>query len=172
MAHVKKRGLPYAVIDTTLLTRLVSLQVATFLPFLYKQILIPPEVKREAYRAPHKGKRRLKKLVNEMAGFFVDCNEADQVIKNILRADLGAGEAAAIAQAERTQSHLLIDEKKGYRRACIMGLNAVRTTTVLLMLKKSGAVPTVKPYFDRLAETKFRLKEDLRKRLLAEVGEE
>jgi predicted nucleic acid-binding protein len=170
--HVKKRGLPYAVIDNTLLTRLVRLEVGELLPLLYQQILIPAEVKREAYKAPHKAKRRLRKLVNEMAGFFVRCTEGDEATKNILQADLDAGEAAAIAQAERTGSHVLIDENKGYRRACIMGLNAVRTTTVLLMLKNSGAFPAVKPYFDRLEETGFYLAEGVRNALLAEVGEE
>lgn len=57
----KHEGLPTAVIDNTLLTRLVSLEVANFLPYLFKYILIPPEVKREAYKAPSKGKRRLQK---------------------------------------------------------------------------------------------------------------
>ena len=74
---VKRRGLPQAVIDNTLLSRLVRLEVAEFLPLIYQHVLIPPEVKREAYKAPHKGKRRLQKLVNEMAGFFVDCTEVD-----------------------------------------------------------------------------------------------
>ena len=52
----KKRGLPYAVIDNTLLTRIVQLEVAQFLPLLYQQILIPPEVKKEAYKAPQEGR--------------------------------------------------------------------------------------------------------------------
>lgn len=170
--HVRQRGLPQAVIDNTLLSRLVRLEVAQFLPLVYKQILIPPEVKREAYKAPHKSKRRLRKLVNEMAGFFVDCTEADEAIKNILQADLDAGEAAAIAQAEHTRSHVLIDENKGYQRARRMELKAIRTTRLLLMLQKSRAFPAVKPYFDKLEETGFYLAEDVRKALLAEVGEE
>lgn len=48
--HSKQRGLPSAVIDNTLLSRLVSLDVAELLPYLFKRILIPPEVKREAYK--------------------------------------------------------------------------------------------------------------------------
>src|SRR2546423_12809410 len=95
----KRRGLPIAVTDNTLLTRLVALEVAELLPYLFKQILIPPEVKREAYKAPHKGKRRLRKLLGEMSGFFVDCYEVDELVKDYLKADLDEGEAAAIAQA-------------------------------------------------------------------------
>jgi hypothetical protein len=40
--YIKRHGLPLAVIDNTLLTRLDGLEVAQFLPLLYKQILIPP----------------------------------------------------------------------------------------------------------------------------------
>src|SRR5436190_4180016 len=149
---VKRRGLPQAVIDNTLLSRLVRLEVAEFLPLIYQHVLIPPEVKREAYKAPHKGKRRLQKLVNEMAGFFVDCTEVDEFTKNYLQADLDAGEAAAIAQADYTQSHVLIDENKGFVRARRMELTAIRTGRLLVMLQQSGAFPTLKPYFDKLKE--------------------
>src|SRR5262245_22143915 len=173
MAHdTTRRGLPIAVIDNTLLTRIVFLEVAQFLPLIYKQILIPVEVKKEAYRAPHKGKRRLRKLIKEMTGFFVDCTDGDDVIKQILQADLDAGEAAAIAQADYTKAHVLIDEKKGFNRAKRMDLKAIRTTSVLLMLRQSEAIPKIRPYFDKLTQTGFYLDPELRQRLLAEVGEE
>lgn len=97
-ASKSQRGLPFAVTDNTLLSRLDRLEIAKFLPFLFKKILIPPEVKREAYKAPHKGKKRLRRLMSEMSGFFVDCHEADVLIKEWLKAALDEGEAAAIAQ--------------------------------------------------------------------------
>ena len=165
-----KGGLPVAVIDTTLLTRLVILDIAQFLPFMFKQILIPPEVKREAYKAPHKGKRRLRKLIAEMAGFFIDCYEADEGVKEILKADLGEGEAAAIAQAESKQFILLTDDKKAFKRAETMQLKVIRTLTVLNMLKEAGAITEVKPYHDKLQGLSLR-ETDLKK-ALAEAGEE
>ncbi len=172
MARYKKgRGLPLAVIDNTLLTRLDALEVADRLPFLYKQILIPSEVKREAYKAPHKGKRRLQKLINEMGGFIVVCTEADEVVKNILQADLDEGEAAAIAQADYKQAHLLIDENKGFKRALVMQITAIRTLQLLNMMKEAGAIEEVKPYYEKLEKTGFYLKPEIRKKLLAEAGE-
>ncbi|HEX8845047.1 MAG TPA: DUF3368 domain-containing protein [Pyrinomonadaceae bacterium] len=170
--HSKQRGLPLAVIDNTLLSRLVRLEVAQFLPLLYKQILIPPEVKREAYKAPHKGKQRLRKLLNEMAGFLVDCVEADEGVKLILKADLGEGEAAAIAQADYRQTHLLIDETRGCKRAETMQLTVMRTANLLNKLKEVGAIPKVKPYYDKLEKTGFYLEAKVRKQLLAEAGED
>lgn len=170
--HSKRRGLPYAVIDNTLLSRLENLGIAKFLPLLYEQILIPPEVRREAYKAPHKGKKRLRKLFNEMAGFFIDCREVDESVKLILQADLDEGEAAAIAQADYKQTHLLIDEQKGFKLAETMQLTVVRTTTLLSRLKKDGFIAEVKPYFDKLERMGFYLKASVRKQLLADAGEE
>lgn len=172
MARVSKRGgLPDAVIDNTLLTRLVRLGIADFLPLLFKRILIPPEVRREAYRAPGKGKRRLRRVINEMAGFLVDCREADELTLEYLKADLDEGEAAAIAQADFTQSVLLLDENRGYKRAGLMQVTTIRTANLIVKLKEAGAISEVAPYFDRLEKTGFYLSVEVRQRLLEEAGE-
>ena len=39
------------------------------------------------------------------------------------------------------------------------------------MLKEAGAIKEVKPYYEKLEKTGFYLKEDVRKKLLAEAGE-
>ncbi|HEV7682686.1 MAG TPA: DUF3368 domain-containing protein [Pyrinomonadaceae bacterium] len=145
--------------------------MAELLPYLFKRILIPPEVKREAYKAPHRGKRRLRNLIAEMAGYIVDCHQVDDVIKNFLKADLDEGEAAAIAQAEHTQSVVLVDEKKGFNRAVTMQLTAIRTTKILLMLKDAGAISAVRPYFDKLGKTGFHLHDEIRRQLLVDAKE-
>ena len=169
----RRAGLPIAVIDNTLLSRLDRLEIAEFLPFLFKKILIPPEVRREAYKGPHKAKRRLQKLMNEMAGFFVDCKDVDDFIKNFLKADLDEGEASAIAQAEYHHAVVLVDEKKGFKRAVTMQLTAIRTPNLLIQLKEAGAITAVKPYYEKLVrETGFYLSEQAQQMLLLEVGEE
>ncbi len=165
----KARLRPLAVIDTTLLSRLVDLEIAEFLPLLFRRILIPPEVKREAYKGP--SRRRLRKLVREMSDFFVDCYEANEFTRTLMRIDLDEGEAAAIAQAEQKQSVLLLDERKAFRRAETMQLTAFRTTRILTMLKEATAITAIAPYFDKLAQTGFYLQEDVRRQLLAEAGE-
>jgi predicted nucleic acid-binding protein len=165
----KARLRPVAVIDITLLSRLVDLEIADLLPWLFRLILIPPEVKREAYKGP--GRRRLRNLVREMSDFFVDCHDENEFTKNLMRIDLDAGEAAAIAQAEQKQSVLLLDEKKAFKRAEAMQLTAIRTTTILTMLKEASVITAITPYFDKLAKTGFYLKDELRRELLAEAGE-
>jgi predicted nucleic acid-binding protein len=107
-----------------------------------------------------------------MTGFFIDCHEADEFIKGFLKADLDEGEAAAIAQADYKKAVLLLDEKDGYKRAGVMKLTTFRTTHLLKMLKAVRAISEVKPYLQKLEDTGFYLKAEVRRRLLAEVGEE
>lgn len=164
-------NLPQAVIDNTLLSRLVELDLAEFLPLLFYLILIPPEVRREAYRTPHGGKRRLRNLIRDSKGFFVDCREANPDVKNVLRVDLHEGEAAAIAQADFKKSKLLLDEEKGFRRATRMEIEVIRTGNLLNMLKAVGAIRKVRPYHEKLDRLGFYMSSDVRNRLLAEAGE-
>jgi predicted nucleic acid-binding protein len=91
----------------------------------------------------------------ETAGFFVDCREADPYITDILKADLGAGESAAIAQADKKESILLIDDEKAYKRAIKMEIRVIRTGRLLNLLKEAGAIREVRPYHEKLAKLGF-----------------
>lgn len=144
----KTIGLPVAVIDNTLLSRLAELGLANFLPYIFKQIRIPPEVKREAYKA--RNKKRLRNLLNENSGFFVDCYEADIGIKEILKTIVDEGEAAVIAQAEATNSVVITDDGKGGKQARSRELEVFRTGKILCLLKEAQAISLVEPYLDIL----------------------
>ncbi len=166
-----KRGLPLAVIDNTLLSRLIDLELAESLPWVFKLILIPPEVKREAYRTRHGGRRRLRNLIRESSGFFVNCREVDSSIRDFLKADLDDGEAAAIAQADFRDAVLLLDEEQGFKRATRMQITVVRTLRLLNMLKDAGAISHVRPYHQKLHRLGFYISSEDRNQLLREAGE-
>jgi predicted nucleic acid-binding protein len=168
---LNQRGLPLAVIDNTLLSRLVDLELAESLPWVFKLILIPPEVKREAYRKRHGGRRRLRNLIRESSGFFVNCREVDPSIRDFLKADLDDGEAAAIAQADFRNAILLLDEERGFKRATRMQITVVRTLRLLNMLKEAGAISHVQPYHEKLHRLGFYMTLDDQNQLLREVGE-
>lgn len=148
--------LPDAVIDTTLLSRLAALGLAPKLPLVFRQIRVPLEVRREAYKASNK--RRLRNLLDEMSDFFIDCREAEKGIKEVLEFVLDEGEAAVIAQAEATNSTVIIDEGKGYRESVERNITVFRTGAVLCLLKDAGQIQLVAPYLDKLVdEMDFRL---------------
>lgn len=152
----KTVGLPIAVIDNTLLSRLAELELAKFLPYIFKQIRIPPEVKSEAYKG--RNKRRLRNLLNENSGFFIDCFEADIANKEILKTIVDEGEAAAIAQAEATDSVIITDDDKGRKQAQKREIEVFRTGKILCLLKEAKAIDLVEPYLDVLVtKMHFRL---------------
>lgn len=162
--------LPDAVIDTTLLSRLAALELAQSLPLIFRQIRVPLEVRREAYKASNK--RRLRNLLNEMNDFFIDCREAEKGIKEVLMFALDEGEAAVIAQAEATGSAVIIDEGKGRKEAVERSIEVFRTGTVLCLLKEAGQIQLVAPYLDKLIEEMgFRCKPKDKRAILEKADE-
>lgn len=162
--------LPDAVIDTTLLSRLAALELAELLPLVFRQIRIPLEVRREAYKSSNK--RRLRNLLNDSSDFFIDCREAEKGIKELLALILDEGEAAVIAQAEATNSAVIIDEEKGYREAVGRNIQVFRTGAILCLLKEAGQISLVAPYLDKLVdEMNFKLKPKAKLAILKKAGE-
>ena len=168
----KHKGLPVAVIDNTLLSRLAELGLVELLPYIFKQIRIPPEVKREAYKG--RNKKRLRNLLNENSGFFIDCYEADIANKEILKTIKGIdeGEAAVIAQAEATNSVVITDDKKGSEQALNRELEVFRTGKILYLLKETEAINKVNPYlYILVVKLGFNLSEKDKEAILKLAGE-
>ncbi len=89
-----------------------------------------------------------------------------------LRADLGAGEAEAIALAlERRADLLLMDERRGRAAAARLGINVIGAVGVVVEAKHRGLIPLVAPVLDRLREGSFHLGLRLYQRALDAAGE-
>jgi len=153
---VVKSKLPTAVIDNTLLSRLTRLEITESLPYIFARILIPVEVKEEAFKGPNR--KRLRNLLNYMPDFFLICTHDDFLVKELLKELLDKGEASAIAQAEYTRSAIIMDERKGREEAKKREIEVFPTTKILCLMKELGLIPEVKPFLDRLIKMKFYLK--------------
>lgn len=82
------------------------------------------------------------------------------------------GEASAIALAlEQDDSLLIIDEYKGRKIASKLGLTITGTFGVIVDAKFEGHILSVKPIFDKIRETNFRVSKELERLLLAKAGE-
>jgi predicted nucleic acid-binding protein len=89
-----------------------------------------------------------------------------------LELSLDLGEASAITLAlEIPNAVLIIDEYKGRKVALHAGLRIIGTVGVLLLAKKAGLIPLVKPYLEQLEEVNFRLSDALIEKALKDVGE-
>jgi len=94
-------------------------------------------------------------------------------LARILRRELGAGEAEAIALAvERNADLLIIDERLGREVASYLGLNVIGVIGVLVEAKHKGIIRSVKVYLDKLRELAgFRISDALYNRVLRDEGE-
>ena len=85
---------------------------------------------------------------------------------------LGAGEREAIALAlEIDARRVLLDDGPARRLAIRLGLPVMGTGGVLVVAKQRGILPVVRPVLDELLATGFRLRWDVRARVLADAGE-
>ena len=82
------------------------------------------------------------------------------------------GEASAIALAVETPSSLLIiDDLKGRKLALSLNLLHTGTLGVLILAKKQGVIPLLRPYLTKIQLTNFRLSQTLIEEILQQAGE-
>lgn len=91
---------------------------------------------------------------------------------NELRLELGSGEASSIAFATEIEGSLLIiDERKGRKRAEELGLSIIGSLGVLLKAKQMGVLPSLLQVIQEIDKTDFRISETIKLKLLGEAGE-
>ncbi|MDE0123204.1 MAG: DUF3368 domain-containing protein [Bryobacterales bacterium] len=90
-----------------------------------------------------------------------------------LAANLDVGETTTLSLAieHRGLSLVLMDEAIGRSRARALGLRVTGLVGVLLAAKRSGLVPSVRPFLDRLRRSDFRLSEDFVLTVIEGAGE-
>ena len=96
------------------------------------------------------------------------------VIDPVVAAEPGlhAGEVTALSLARGTKDHLLIVDDRAARDAATkLHLRFIGTAGVVIRAKRAGIIASAGPTFDQLSATGFRLSIEIRKILLAQVGE-
>jgi predicted nucleic acid-binding protein len=82
------------------------------------------------------------------------------------------GEASAIALALETEDNIVIlDDWKARKLAERLGLSVTGTLGVIIKAKKTGLIPSIKPFLNRIRETNFRISEELVQIALNEANE-
>jgi len=87
-----------------------------------------------------------------------------------LQVDLGEASAIALA-AEHQPSLLIIDDMKGRKLAQKLNLNIIGTLGLILIAKREGILPQIKPIFDKIQGTNFRIAPGLLEDILKQAGE-
>ena len=87
--------------------------------------------------------------------------------------DLGAGESSTLAFARSHPSACLVlmDDPLGRSHARAHGLAVTGVAGVLLAARKAGLVDSIRPFFERLERSEFRLSNEIVRAILEQAGE-
>lgn len=125
------------------------------LPSLFGRIYIPNAVEAELIKC---------KTEIQAADWLKTTPLSDASTVDVLRERLDAGESEAIVLAIRLNADLLlIDEARGRRVADAQGLNYTGTIGVVILAKKRGLLPAVKPVLHELRAVGLYMSEALYK---------
>jgi uncharacterized protein len=127
---------------------------------LYANLVIPSAVAREVAQSV------------SLPPWIAEHSLTQSIATRILQADLGAGESEAISLALEMGAHrVLLDDRPARRLAQALGLRVRGTIGVLVVAKRAGILPAVRPSLDALAQFNFYSTPDLYRRALAAARE-
>ncbi len=153
--------------DTSVITNLYKIEVLHILKELFEEIIIPPVVYKELSRLPTQIE-----IIDKLDWIKVEAiQDVEQF--SLLCQELDAGESEAIVLAlELNADVLLIDERKGRRKAKELGLEITGLLGALLEAKIEGIIDNVRPLMDDLIyKAEFRISPKLYAWILREAGE-
>ncbi len=144
--------------DTSCFIILTNIGELDLLYKIYGQIITTIEVANE-YKQP------LPKWVQIKAA-------TDKYRQQILETQIDKGEASAIALAlEIPESVIILDDYKSRKIAERLQLKITGTIGVIIKAKLRGIIPSIKPYFEKIRKTDFRLTDEVERTALKEAGE-
>jgi predicted nucleic acid-binding protein len=144
------------VADTTCLIALERIDRLDLLERSFSSVIIPPEVAREFGTA---------------LDWLEIRSPSNHRVLASLRLQVDEGEAAAIALAHELKVRIILDDGAGRSAARQFGLSVMGTIGLLLMAKRRGLVPSVRPIIDDLKRHGFYMTEDLKQEALRLAGE-
>ena len=134
--------------DTSPITNLIKIGRLNLLREVFQKVIIPEKVREEL--------RTWKTLGADITAFedadWIEIRTpTDLHLVQGLLTTLDEGEAEAIALAHELKAdYLLIDERRGWKLAKSMGVQAIGLMGVLLNAKSLGVLPEVMPVIDDL----------------------
>ncbi len=161
-------GRSTVVSNATPLIALAGLEQLTLLPQLFGTIHIPQAVWDELLHNPDAtGVAEFR-----AAPWLKVTPVTDHLAVVMLLDQLDAGESEAIVLAHELQAGLLLmDERRGRRRAVQGGLTIVGTLGILVKVRQGGLVGPLSPLLEKLKRLPFYMSQALMVQVLRQVGE-
>lgn len=144
--------------DTSCFILLDKIGAFTLLKELYQNVITTPEIAKEFGEA--------------LPTWVIVQPVLNRTLLNSYAEKVDLGEASAIALSFEIPSALLIiDDLKGRKLAEQLHLNHTGTLGVLMLAKQQGIIPALKPYFEKIKTTNFRIARSLLDNILVALGE-
>lgn len=158
--------------DTSPLSNLAIVDHLFLLKEIYQTVVIPEAVAEELENAKADEPRIAAVLSLEWVAIRAAQNIAlISELRNERLLDRGESEAIALA-LELNAEELLIDERLGRREASRLGISMTGVLGVLLIAKRRGLIPTIRPVMDELITVaKFRVSRQLYTEVLTAAHE-
>lgn len=154
------------VADTGPLIALARIGRLDLLPTLFQQVLLTPTILDECEAKPDRGEGREIRAALASQGFQLQTPDATLPVLGI-----DPGETSAIALAQQLGAGVLMDDKAGRTVAKRIGIAVIGTVGVLVLAKRLGLLPKVRPLLDALIESGYFLGPDIVNEALRIAGE-
>jgi predicted nucleic acid-binding protein len=155
--------------DTSVISNLANVGQLGLLQRLYGKLVIPLAVYQELLQA---NREELTNLVIENLAWIEVRSIQNTALLNTIAPLLDRGEAEAIAlTVEVRADRLIIDEKKGRKKAIELGIKVTGILGILLAAKQSGYIQRIEPILNALRSSGFWVNEDLYLEVLRLAGE-
>ena len=147
---------------------LIKAGITDILPSLFKDIVVPEEVKREILV---KGANNLKEKV--FASYqWIRLVDDIVIAPQVASWDLGQGESAVISFVLENPDFWAVIADREARR-CAMALHCRHTGTlgIIVLAKRRGVIPSIRGYIERLKEAGLWLSDELVDQVCRKSGE-
>lgn len=158
------------VADAGPLIALGRLRRIELLAQIFAKVIVPHTVFEETQVHPDLPDARAIFAARQSGEFIVDNSSAGSAGLPP-EAELGDGEAAAISLAAALGHGVLIDDKHGRAVAATLNLKVIGTVGVLVLARRRGMIPVLKPLLEDLVASGYHLSEALVQEALRQVGE-
>jgi len=156
--------------NTTPLIGLAVIQRFDLLRQIFGTITIAPAVWDEAVTAGREAGGAKAEVSG--ADWIRTVDVADRRVVEELLDEMDLGEAETLVLAQQLRADwVLMDEKKGRRKATQLGLNRIGTVGILLKAKEIGLLPVIRPELTRLRELGFSISQSVYESVLRHAQE-
>jgi predicted nucleic acid-binding protein len=156
------------VVNASPIISLAKISQVHILPKLCADLLIPQAVAQEIEDGPEDDPA--KQWLRTFGKQWV--KDIGMVSPIIAAWDLGAGETEVLSWAyQHHQYQVVVDDLAARKCAQILGISLCGTIGVIVIAKKKGKIPGVKPLLTQLSETAFRVDDRLFQVALSLAGE-